>query len=146
MADWQQERTGGIGKAFEIKPLILLPPRDWLYRRCDARFAAMLEQGAIDEARRLLERRLAPSLPAMRAIGVREIADHLAGRTSREELLAAGQLATRRYAKRQYTWFRHQPPGDWPRFGEPLEGEAVEQALAILQPRSNYNPGIRTRP
>jgi tRNA dimethylallyltransferase len=68
----------------------------------------------------------------MRAIGVREIAAFLRGEASREEALAAGRQATRRYAKRQYTWFAHQPPAHSPRFTAPLEGDAVSDALARL--------------
>ena len=70
----------------------------------------------------------------MRGIGVREIAAFLAGELSLEDAIAAGQQATRRYAKRQYTWFAHQPPPEWPRFREPLEGEHLSEALALLQP------------
>ncbi|RST31181.1 tRNA (adenosine(37)-N6)-dimethylallyltransferase MiaA [Sphingomonas ginkgonis] len=135
LAEWQAERSGGIGDAIQLRPLVLLPPRDWLYRRCDQRFAAMLDLGAADEVERLLSRRLDPALPAMRAIGVREVSDWSAGRTDRAAALAAGQQATRRYAKRQYTWFAHQPPADWPRFTAPLdEPGAVEAALALLAP------------
>ena len=68
----------------------------------------------------------------MRAIGVREIAAFLHGALSREEALAAGRTATRQYAKRQYTWFPRQPPADWPRFEEPLDCDAVPDALALL--------------
>ncbi len=133
LAQWQGERRGGIGPAIELRPLILLPPRSWLYRRCDERFAAMLEGGAVEEVRRLLARRLDPMLPAMRAIGVREIAAMLAGELAAQEALAAGAQATRNYAKRQYTWFAHQPPPEWPRRLEPLDDrEAVRQALAPL--------------
>jgi tRNA dimethylallyltransferase len=57
----------------------------------------------------------------MRAIGVREIAAYLRGEASREQVLAAGRQATRNYAKRQYTWFRHQPPAQWPRWTEKVE-------------------------
>ena len=112
---------------------MLLPPRDWLYARCDARFAAMVEARAVEEVEALLARRLDPDLPVMRAIGVPEIADWLAGRIDRDTMIAAGAQATRRYAKRQYTWFAHQPPADWPRFTMPLDdAEAVERALALL--------------
>ena len=131
--DWQSERAGGIAGGVELRPLILLPPRDWLYRRCDERFARMLDEGAVDEVQALLARRLNPNLPVMRAIGVREIAAYIAGEQSREDAIAAGQQATRRYAKRQYTWFAHQPPAHWPRFGEPLEGTHVARALALLE-------------
>ena len=81
----------------------------------------MIEQGAADEVRTLLDQRLDPALPVMRAIGVREIAAWLDGDVTREEAVAAGQQATRRYAKRQYTWFAHQPPESWPRYREPLD-------------------------
>jgi len=135
LACWQQRREGGIGNAIALRPLVLLPPRDWLYRRCDERFAAMVAQGAADEVRALLAQRLPPDLPVMRAIGVREIAAWLNGEASRAQAIAAGQQATRRYAKRQYTWFSRQPPADWPRFGEPLDGSAFDRALALLSPK-----------
>jgi tRNA dimethylallyltransferase len=136
LADWQDRREGGIGDSIALRPLILLPPRDWLYRRCEERFARMMEHGAIDEVRALLARKLDPDLPVMRGIGVREIASCLAGEISRDEAIAAGQQATRRYAKRQYTWFTHQPPPEWPRFREALEADHFPRALALLQPTS----------
>jgi tRNA dimethylallyltransferase len=115
LAHWQAERIGGIGQAIALFPLVLLPERERLYRRCDARFERMLEQGAVPEVEALLARHLPPALPVMRAIGVPEIAGLLRGEWSREEALARGQQATRNYAKRQYTWFRRQPPAEWPR-------------------------------
>ncbi|MEO5972600.1 MAG: tRNA (adenosine(37)-N6)-dimethylallyltransferase MiaA [Sphingomicrobium sp.] len=132
LAAWQQQREGGIAGTVALRPLILLPPRDWLYARCDLRFAAMLNGGAVAEVAALLARTLDPQLPVMRAIGVREIAAFLRGEMSRPEALAAGQQATRNYAKRQYTWFAHQPPAEWLRFTEPLEGNAAERALALF--------------
>ena len=72
------------------------------------------------------------NLPVMRAIGVREIAAFLSGEISREDALAAGRRATRRYAKRQYTWFGHQAPVGWARFREPLAGTTIPQALELL--------------
>ena len=132
LAEWQQRREGGIGHEIALKPLILLPPRDWLYARCDERFERMFESGAADEVKALLARGLDPSLPAMRAIGVREIAACLAGELTRQQAIAAGQQATRNYAKRQYTWFAHQPPPEWPRFHEPLEAGAMDEALSLL--------------
>ena len=115
LAHWQAHRVGGIGEAIELFPLILLPERAWLYARCDLRFERMLEAGAIGEVEALLGRALPPLSPVMRAIGVPEIAGFLAGEWSRDEMLARGRQATRNYAKRQYTWFRHQPPEQWPR-------------------------------
>jgi tRNA dimethylallyltransferase len=115
LAYWQRERIGGIGNLVDLHPLILLPPRDALYQRCDARFGRMMANGAVEEVEALLARGLSPSLPVMRAIGVPEIAGHLRGEWTREEAFSRGRQATRNYAKRQYTWFRRQPPGDWPR-------------------------------
>jgi tRNA dimethylallyltransferase len=115
LAEWQKERVGGIAGEVELMPLILLPERDGLYRRCDERFETMMSDEGIEEVRSLLNRKLNPMLPAMRAIGVREIAAFLAGTLTREEALAAGRTATRQYAKRQYSWFSRQTPPDWPR-------------------------------
>ena len=134
LAEWQKERTGGIAESVELKPLILLPPRKWLYARCDERFAHMIDQGAVSEVEHLIARKLNPNLPVMRAIGVREIADYLLGKVTLDDAVAAGQQATRRYAKRQYTWFAHQPPANWPRFQEPLDLDRLGEALALLQP------------
>jgi tRNA dimethylallyltransferase len=131
IGDWQKLREGGIGTEVALNSLILLPPRDWLYARCDRRFAEMVEQGAVAEVEALLARDLDPDLPVMRGIGVREIAAHLRGEATLAETIAAGQQATRRYAKRQYTWFAHQPPAAWPRFG----GTDAADALALLQPK-----------
>jgi tRNA dimethylallyltransferase len=132
LGQWQQVRSGGIGEQVALHPLILLPPRNWLVERCDRRFEAMMSRQGIAEVEALLARRLSPALPVMRAIGVREIAAFLDGTLNREEALAAGRFATRRYAKRQYTWFRHQPPADWPRFTAPLDCGAHHDALALL--------------
>ncbi|MEL7682927.1 tRNA (adenosine(37)-N6)-dimethylallyltransferase MiaA [Citromicrobium bathyomarinum] len=126
LGEWQQRKEGGIADRVALSPVILLPEREWLYARCDARFSAMLEQGAVAEVEALLARNLDPDLPVMRAIGVREIAGWLRGEWSREEMIEKGQRSTRNYAKRQYTWLRHQPPQDWPRV------ESAEDALAAL--------------
>lgn len=99
---------------------VLDPPRAELYARCDARLSAMVEQGALDEVRAMEARGLDPSLPALKAVGYREFAAHLRGETTLEQALDAARQETRRYAKRQLTWFRNQTP-DWPR----LSGESV---------------------
>lgn len=130
LADWQAQRSGGIGERIMLRPLILLPPRPWLVERCDRRFADMVGHGAIEEVEKLLARDLDPALPVMRAIGVPELAAYVRGETSLAEAIEAGQLATRQYAKRQYTWFANQPPADWPRRTEPLDDLAP--ALALL--------------
>ena len=129
LAEWQELSSGGIGDQVALSPLILLPPRDWLVERCDRRFAAMVDAGAVAEVETLLARDLDPDLPVMRAIGVRELGAWVRGETSRAQAIAAGQLATRRYAKRQYTWFANQPPKDWPRWTEALDDPAAALAL-----------------
>jgi tRNA dimethylallyltransferase len=110
--------------------VVIEPPRAELYARCDARAAAMFESGAIAEAEALVARRLDPGLPAMKAVGAREILEHLEGRATRAEALARAQQATRNYAKRQLTWFRHQTP-DWPRI-EIVDPEAQWEGLVRL--------------
>ena len=133
LATWQERREGGIAAEVTVQPLILLPPRLWLYERCDRRFEEMVDHGALAEVEALLGRGLDPSLPVMRAIGVREIAAFLSGEIGRDEMVARGKQATRNYAKRQYTWFAHQPPSGWPRFTEALDDEPTSgQALALL--------------
>lgn len=114
LADWQIAKAGGIVEEVTLHPLVLLPDRAWLYDRCDRRFEEMLQTGAVAEVEALLGRGLDPDLPVMRAIGVPEIAAFLAGAVTREAMIAGGQQATRNYAKRQFTWFRRQPPEDWP--------------------------------
>jgi tRNA dimethylallyltransferase len=132
LKEWQRQREGGIESDIELRPLILLPPRDWLYAKCDERFSEMIENGAAEEIRALLERQFSPDLPVMRGIGVREITEWLSGSITLDEAIAAGQQATRRYAKRQYTWFAHQPPPEWRRFREALDDRTLPQALALL--------------
>jgi len=136
LAEWQRDKVGGIASEVELKPLVLLPPRDGLTERCDRRFEEMMGPEGLAEAERLLARNLDPALPVMRAIGVAQIAAFLRGEMSREKALAAGRTATRQYAKRQYTWFSRQPPESWPRFTKPLDkARAQEEALALLLPQ-----------
>ena len=119
LADWQAERVGGVAGEVRLMPMILLPDRDWLVDRCDRRLAMMFDDGAIEEVARLLARNDIPAdAPIRRAIGVPEIAAMLAGAADRDTALDRARLATRQYAKRQYTWFRNQPPDDWPRTAE----------------------------
>ncbi len=107
LADWQADpREGGLDA--ESLTLLLAPPRNDLYRSCDLRLAKMLEWGALDEVAALTALELDPALPVMKALGVAEFAAHLRGELSVAEALSLAQQSTRRYAKRQTTWFRHQ--------------------------------------
>ena len=116
--EWQRRREGGIGDAYRIAPLILLPDRDWLADRIDRRFRHMARL-ARGEVEALLARTDVPAdAPVLRAIGVREVGLVLTGESNIEEAHFAGSLATRQYAKRQYTWFRRQPPAEWERTSE----------------------------
>ena len=107
LGDWQRAGAGGVPH-YDSRQFVILPPRDALYAACDGRLAAMIAAGALDEVRALMARGLSPDLPIMRAVGVPELAGYLVGETDLPAATAAAQQATRRYAKRQYTWFRHQ--------------------------------------
>ena len=111
-----------------VLKVVLDLAREELYRRIDARFLAMIERGALEEVRRLVARGLDPGLPAMKALGVAPLARHLAGVIDRAEAVRLGRQESRRYAKRQMTWFRTQA-GDWPR----LAGEDKTRALDRLE-------------
>jgi tRNA dimethylallyltransferase len=89
-----------------------MPPREKLYAACDARFVRMIEADALGEVAALARRSLDPGLPAMKAVGVPELLRYLHGEMTLEATIAAGQRATRQYAKRQMTWFRHQTVTD----------------------------------
>ncbi|MEE8274187.1 MAG: tRNA (adenosine(37)-N6)-dimethylallyltransferase MiaA [Alphaproteobacteria bacterium] len=110
LAEWQRRQAPGDGASPSPVSLVLAPPRGELYTACDARFAAMVEAGALDEVAALDALGLAPELPAMKALGVRELRRHLAGELALDAAVAAAQQATRNYAKRQLTWFRNQMP------------------------------------
>ena len=116
LAEWQNDRSGGIADHVTLFPLVLLPDRAELFARCDVRLEAMFAGGAIEEVEALLARDDIPAdAPIRRAIGVAEIARMLVDDMSRADAIDAARLATRRYAKRQYTWFRNQPPAEWRR-------------------------------
>lgn len=108
--EWRQRQAMEVPYRFAM--LLVMPPREELYAACDARFRAMIEQGAMDEAAALAARGLDPELPAMKGVGVPELLRHLRGDIGLDEAIALGQRATRRYAKRQITWFRHQATPD----------------------------------
>ena len=132
IADWRQDKVGGIADDVDLRPVLLLPPRDWLYQRCDQRFDGMMDAGALHEVSALLARNLPGDAPVMRAIGVREISACLSGEIAHDEAIRLGKIATRQYAKRQYTWFRNQSPEDWARMEDVIcieNGNNIERLL-----------------
>ncbi|HXC29291.1 MAG TPA: tRNA (adenosine(37)-N6)-dimethylallyltransferase MiaA [Stellaceae bacterium] len=110
IGEWQRRPAAPL--PYRFATLLLAPPRAALYAACDARFAAMIDAGGVGEAKALLARGLPPDLPAMKAVGLPELFAHLRGDATLPEAIAAAQQATRRYAKRQMTWFRHQLDAD----------------------------------
>jgi tRNA dimethylallyltransferase len=125
---WQQEGLPALIDPARAVRIFIAPDRAALYGRIDARFATMLAAGALDEVRRLAARQLDPLLPAMKAHGVPWLIRHLAGEIS---LVAAADKArqdTRHYAKRQFTWFRHQL-GDWPAMAPEAALDELMRAL-----------------
>jgi len=124
LADWQREGLPAILDPDEALKIFLLPQRAELHRRIDARFDAMLAAGALEEVSALAARNLDPLLPAMKAHGVPWLLRHLAGEITLAEAAEGAKRDTRRYTKRQLTWFRHQMPGwTW------VAPEAAEAAI-----------------
>ncbi len=101
-----------VGAADIVRRLVIMPRREELYQRIDARFEAMIDAGALDEVRALVARRLDADLPAMKAIGVPELARYLAGELTLADAVETAKMKSRRYAKRQMTWIRGQM-ADW---------------------------------
>jgi tRNA dimethylallyltransferase len=110
LIDWHRDGLPPLLPPGTFNALFLAPDRDALYARIDARFDAMLNAGALEEVAALAARRLDPLLPAMKAHGVPALIRHLAGEITLEEAATIGRADTRHYAKRQFTWFRHQLP------------------------------------
>ncbi len=110
LTDWHRDGLPPLLPPGSFRALFLEPDRDALYARIDARFEAMLKSGAMEEVAALAARKLDPLLPAMKAHGVPALIRHLNGEITREEAAETGRADTRHYAKRQFTWFRHQLP------------------------------------
>jgi len=121
LSGWQAD-TRPVLAAGAWRAVVMEPPREVLYARCDARVDRMVAEGALEEVAALMARGLDPALPAMKAVGVRELASHLAGERTLAEAVALAQQETRRYAKRQLTWLRNQTPG-WERLRTEAEVE-----------------------
>jgi tRNA dimethylallyltransferase len=119
-----------VDAAFAAK-VFLMPDRDALLRRVDARFDAMMAAGALDEVRTLAARRLDPNLPAMKAHGVPWLIRRLNGEMAMAEAVEGGKRETRQYTKRQATWFRNQL-SDFVWVGSERALAAVEEQLLAL--------------
>nr|WP_246696732.1 tRNA (adenosine(37)-N6)-dimethylallyltransferase MiaA [Methylobacterium planeticum] len=130
IADFQQTRTPGPLADFDLQKIFLAPDRDQLRKQIDLRFRRMIHAGALAEVETLRDRRLDPLLPIMRAHGVPGLIAHLEGTMTLEEAIVRGQADTRRYAKRQFTWFRHQMGPGW----QWLMPEAATAALGFSAP------------
>jgi tRNA dimethylallyltransferase len=136
LSDWQADNEGALPPD-SWRAVAIAPEREALYDRCDARFAAMMAQGALDEVKALAARDLSPALPALKAVGYPELAAHLRGELSLPQATSAAQRETRRYAKRQSTWLRGQM-ADWPRIDSLAPEEQWRQFLAL-------SPGLTLR-
>lgn len=136
LATWQEttvdgpltalDRQGGVGK------FVLLPPRDWLYERCDRRFDLMMEAGALDEVAALPP--ADPNLTALKALGAPQLRAALAGEMAMDEAVALAKTATRQYAKRQMTWFRNQCR-DW----NVIDEKQTERIVDLIFAKITHN-------
>jgi tRNA dimethylallyltransferase len=138
LIDWHSEGLPPLLPPGEFDAVFLAPERDQLYARIDARFAAMLSAGALDEVACLASRRLDPLLPAMKAHGAPALIRHLNGEITLDEAAEIGRADTRHYAKRQFTWFRHQlPEFEW------VRPEEARGWLSAVIPGREANPESR---
>jgi len=121
--EWQAERGRPLIDRQTARFLVIEPDRAALVDRIERRFDQMLDKGALEEVRQLAALRLDPDLPAMKAIGVRDLQAAMAGALSFPEAIERAKIATRQYAKRQATWFRNQLGPEWQRLrpGDDLE-------------------------
>lgn len=124
--EWQAARGRPLIDRASTRFFVIEPDRAELVERIEARFDRMLEKGALDEVRQITDLGLDPDLPAMKAIGVRELQAAMAGELSFPEAIERAKIATRQYAKRQATWFRHQLGPEWLRL---RPGDRVESTI-----------------
>jgi tRNA dimethylallyltransferase len=130
LSEWHDNGIPALLDADHMARLFLTPERGLLYRRIDARFETMLNGGALEEVRALCARDLDPLLPAMKAHGVPWLSRHLAGEITLALAAEKAKQDTRHYAKRQFTWFRHQL-GDWPQAAPDAAFDVLKRALAL---------------
>ncbi|HFD81082.1 MAG TPA: tRNA (adenosine(37)-N6)-dimethylallyltransferase MiaA [Gammaproteobacteria bacterium] len=130
LSAWHAQAAGGDSGWRFLKIVLAPQPRALLHQRIEQRFRQMLEQGFLDEVRRLHAREdLHAGLPSMRAVGYRQAWQHLEGKLSAQEWVERAIIATRQYAKRQFTWLRSETGAHWI---DPLEGDAAERILRLL--------------
>ncbi len=135
LTDWHRDGVPPLLPPGSFSALFLEPERNELYARIDARFDAMLAAGALEEVAALAARQLDPLLPAMKAHGVPALIRHLRGEITLDEAAAIGRADTRHYAKRQFTWFRHQlPEFEW------VKPEAARDWLSAVIPGWSEGP------
>jgi tRNA dimethylallyltransferase len=140
LTDWHRDGLPPLLPQGQFRALFLEPDRDALYARIDSRFDAMLDAGALEEVAALAARRLDPLLPAMKAHGVPALIRHLEGEITLEEAAVIGRADTRHYAKRQFTWFRHQlPEFEW------VKPEAARGWVATVIPGWSAGPDPESR-
>jgi tRNA dimethylallyltransferase len=129
--DWHEQDTSPAIESSRAVKIFLMPDRNDLLRRIDARFEAMIDAGALDEVRALAARNLDPQLPAMKAHGVPWLIRHLQGDITLTEAMQGAKRDTRQYTKRQATWFRNQLP-DFVWIEPQDAAAAVDEQLAAL--------------
>ena len=133
LSEWQKETPPGFMQAEDdaghIRKLVLDIDRETLYARCNQRFDQMLEEGALDEVRNLMSRDLDPSVPIMRALGVPSLVAMMNGTHDAEALIEDAKMQTRRFAKRQLTWFRNQF-SDWERISAQLSESQIAKIFS----------------
>jgi len=128
LAAWKARTPAPLLPLTRCVAVALVPDRTWLYARCDARFDAMLVEGALDEVRAVMALGLSPEAPGLKAVGASELMAHLSGEVTLTEAAEQAKTETRRYAKRQLTWIRNQMKA-WHRLGQP----DLEAVLALIR-------------
>ena len=132
LVHWQREgsRTSIPACRF-AKKLLLMPPREILHEKINARFDSMVSMGALAEVEQFLRRDIPVENPAMKAIGVPEFSRHLVGEITLDKAIVDAKTATRRYCKRQCTWFNNQFDKSWIRATAGADRETFIRNLDI---------------
>ena len=132
LSAWQSLKGEAVLDPARCLKVVLAPPRETLYARCDARFDAMMADGALEEARAIQALGLDPAMPAARALGLSHLARHLSGEIPLDQAVAEAKRDTRRYAKRQMTWFRRFM-ADWRAEPDPKRPGLIQELLTLFE-------------